>query len=389
MIITTPESDTLKPKYINDLVWRIKFSDPDTSLILLDQSEALSEKLDFADGLGNSYNSRAVIYTVRGKFDSAITYYNLAIDQFERINDPHGVAFCVGNIAVMFNFQSNFDSTMFYNLKALKIRKDNGLDKEVAKSNINLGVIYFEKGYYETSLKYYLDALGFYENMEDKTDVDYNNPGIIYGNLGNVYQELNEYAKAKQFYLSALEIFNKVGGKRELSNIYNNLGGIEKVNGDRQTALGHYKKAFSLSKEIDEKQEVLISCVNLSIFYAESKNHDSATFYIAEGLKYGKGINDKKHTIRLYISSGNILKQQGLLHKAIAQFNHALELSNEAGIIKNKGEIYLALSGIYSGLNQTARAFDYYKLYAAAKDSVLNEEKHRQITDMATKYEHC
>jgi signal transduction histidine kinase len=387
MIHNTPENDTLKPRYINDLVWRIKFSDPDTSLILLDQSEKLSKKLDFADGLGNSYNSRAVIYTVKGKFDSAMIYYNLAIEQFKRINDPHGVAFCVGNIAVMFNFQSNFDSSMFYNLKALKIRKENSLDKEVAKSNINIGVVYFEKGYFETSLKYYLDALDFYENMSDKVDVDYNNLAIVYSNLGNVYQEMAEYDNAKHFYYRALEIYMKFGDNRVLSNIYNNLGDIEKVNGDGQMALGHYKKAFSLSKEIDEKQEVLISCVNLSIFYTETKKFDSANSYIVEGLKYGEEINDKKHTIRLYISSGNILKQQGELHKAIGQFDQALALSDEAGIIKNRGEIYLALSEIYSGLNQTKKAFENYKLYAAAKDSVLNKEKHRQITDMATKYE--
>jgi len=387
MINITPEDDTLKPRYINDLVWRIKFSNPDTSLILLDRSEELSKKLNFADGLGNSYNARAVIFTVQGKFEEAMKYYRLAIEQFDRVNDPHGVAFCIGNIAVLYNFQSNFDSSIYYNLKALKIRQENNLDKEVAKSNINLGVIYFEKGYYETSLKYYLDALSFYENMPDKVDVDFTYLGTVYNNLGNVYQELGKIYKAKHFYLKALKIYTDFGDKRELSNINNNLGDIEKTNGKAEAALEHYNRAYLLSKEIDEKQEILISCVNLSKYYADIKNNDSARFYINEGLKYGKEINDKKHTIRLYINSGNIMKQKGFPYKSIEQYNKALKLSDEAGIIKNKEEIYFALSEIYSELNQSEKAYSYFKLYSAAKDSIFNKEKHRQITDMATKYE--
>lgn len=387
MIRTTPASDTLKPKYINDLVWRIKFSNPDTSLILLGQSEELSKKLDFADGLGNSFNTRAIIYTVQGNFDSALIYYHLAIEQFERINDPHGVAFCIGNIAVMFNFQSNFDSSMFYNLKALKIRKDNGLNKEVAKSNINIGVIYFDKGYYETSLKYYLDALGFYENMPDKSDVDFTYLATTYSNLGNVYQELMEFDNARQFYLNALELYTQFGDSRELSNIYDNLGNIEKEKGKDEVALGYYNKAFRLAKEIDDKQEALISCANLSTFYTGMMKYDSAGKYITKGLKYGKEINDKKHTIRLYMDLAEIQKQKARLYKAIGFYNKALGLSVDAGIIKNKDDIYLALSEIYSGLDQPVKALNYYKLHAAVKDSIFNKEKHRQIADMATKYE--
>jgi signal transduction histidine kinase len=276
---------------------------------------------------------------------------------------------------------------MFYNLKALKIRKENGLDKEVAKSNINIGVIYFDKGYYETSLKYYLDALDFYENMPDKVDVDYTYLGTTYSNLGNVYQELTEFEKAKNYYNKALKIYTDFGDSRELSNIYNNLGDIELANEKNKIALEHYNKAYSLAKEIDEKQGILISCANLSTFYVDEGKYDSAQLYINEGLKYGKEINDKKHSVRLYINLGEIEKLIGNPYKAIEFYNKALGLTTEAGIIKNKEGIYLALSKIYSDLNQTEKAFKNYKLYAAAKDSVLNEEKYRQITDMATKYE--
>ena len=91
---------------------------------MLDQSDALSTKLDFADGLGNSFNNRAIIYTVSGDFDDALKSDTEAFGRYFRSMLDQGINLAPAQFEAGFmsiaHSQEDLDKTIAAVEKALK-----------------------------------------------------------------------------------------------------------------------------------------------------------------------------------------------------------------------------------------------------------------------------
>jgi len=386
-LIKNGNDDTLKARHLNDLVWYIKFSNPDTSLILLDQSEALSKKLDFADGLGNSFNNRAIIFTVKGNYSEALKYYQLAIVQFQRNKDAEGLGFCYGNMAICFEYQSQFDSALVYNQKALEVRKKNNLEKGIAQSNINIGVIYFNKGFYRLALQHYQAALNFYENKPGKTAIDSSYLGSILNNLGNIYLELKQPEKALKYLLGSLNSYTSVADSREMAYLMNDLGQVEISVGNFKQAGRYLHQALNYSNQADDKLIKINTLQNLAVVNLNTNKPDSALFYARQGIALSGELSDKKYAVGLYHTLGLIYFGQRQFEKAIQNYQQSIKIADEAGIIKEKDVALFDLAECYAQTGNHQKANEYLKLHIAAADSVMNSEIHRQMSEMEALYE--
>ncbi len=387
LLIANGNEDTLKAKHINDLVWYLKFTNPDTCLLLLDKSESLSKKLNFADGLGNSYNNRAIIYTVSGNFSEALKYYQLAIEQFQKNRDARGVGFCFSNMAICYEYQSKFDSALLFNKKALEIRKINGLLNGIAQSNINIGVIYFNKGFYKLALKYYFDALKYYENIPEKSAIDNSYLGSIQNNIGNIYVELKDTAMAKKFFNAAFSTYQNAQDKREMGYLYNDWGDLFHLQGNYRKSIEYYRKALKLAGETNEILMKSAALLGLSTNYLSKNMPDSALFYANKGIAAVKDISNERYIIGLYLNIGTVYMKKKNWQKAIKNFKSAIESAKKAGIVKQTDEALFSMAECYSNMDSAKAANNYLRQYIVVSDSILNSDKHKQIAEMEAVYE--
>ncbi len=386
-LIANDDEDTLMAKHLNDLVWYLKFSKPDTCLLLLDKSESLSKKLDFTDGLGNSFNNRAIIYTVSGNFNKALKYYELSLEQFKKNSDPQGIGFCYSNMAICYEYQSKFDSALILNKMALDFRLKNDLVNGVAQSNINIGVIYFNKGFYKLSLKHYMDALKYYENIQNKTSIDKSYLGSIQNNIGNIYLELKRPKLAKKYFDDALLSYKNNGDKREIGYLYNDLGGLKQLQGDYQQAIKYYNKALELSSQTDEISMKTAALLGISTSFINQNVLDSAMKYANKGLNSIKNIKNDKNALGLYLNIGDIYMLNKNWTLAIQNYQHALKISDSTGIIKQTDKALFSIAECYSNIDSIYKSNYYLKQYIKVSDSILSSEKHKQITEMEALYE--
>src|SRR5687767_5288998 len=65
----------------------------------------------------------------------------------------------------------------------------------------------------------------------------------------------------------------------------------------------------------------------------------------------------------------------------------SLSLSKEFQSKPNLRYAYQTLSALYSAQRNFEKAYEYHQLFVAMKDSVLNEETARQLSELQTKYE--
>jgi tetratricopeptide (TPR) repeat protein len=102
--------------------------------------------------------------------------------------------------------------------------------------------------------------------------------------LGNVSFELSQYDEAEKNYLKTLEMAEELKSEFLMANIYNNLGAIENIRGNRLQAIAFYSKAIPLFKNISDNYGVARSYNNIGMTYADEEN------WIAADEFYGKSL---------------------------------------------------------------------------------------------------
>lgn len=102
---------------------------------------------------------------------------------------------------------------------------------------------------------------------------------------------------------------------------------------------------------------------------------------IYEELQDKKGIATNKYYI------GTVYSKQSNFSKAVIYIEESIVLANELKIYDVLKEAYLNLADTYEKNGNISKAYENYKLYSAIKDSVLNIETSKKLTETQTKYE--
>lgn len=86
------------------------------------------------------------------------------------------------------------------------------------------------------------------------------------------------------------------------------------------------------------------------------------------------------------ISLGDMELRQNKFASAENYLLQALDLSNEIGTKLHIKDVYLLLAGLYEKQEQHEKAFNYYTLFSATKDTILNQKNSKIIMEMNVKY---
>jgi len=117
--------------------------------------------------------------------------------------------------------------------------------------------------------------------------------------------------------------------------------------GDYQQSLNYYKKALEVNTTIGDKRYIATSNIYIGEVYKDLGDLETSLAHLSIGLKYAQEMDEKR-----------------LLQMAWEQF-----------------------SIIYEKLNRNKLALEAYKKSSAYKDTILDQEKAKQIIEMQTRYE--
>lgn len=200
----------------------------------------------------------------------------------------------------------------------------------------NLGTQYNKKGYPDTALKCYQEALqkarevGFTQyatvyynagNAYEKKNMPYEAVTVYkkavqikpdyqqaHNNLGKVYFTLSQYDDALTEYNNALKI------DPDFPYAYNNMGVLYNKLGRQEDAVAVYKKALSLDPKYSDVY------YNLGNIYEAKMQYDLALEAYQNALKYDPT------QVYVHNNLGTIYDKNGRLEDAIVEYKHAIKL---------------------------------------------------------------
>ena len=260
--------------------------------------------------------------------------------------------------------------------KSLEIasNQDEKSDYRLANCYYCLGLVYYEKGDYNQSLKYNLQALAKFEEQEAKISIIIS----ILNNVGNAYSKLGEFQKALDFHGKSLLVrvreFGETHPDYAMSMMH--LGNIYRHTGKNDEAQEHFEKALEILLISSEKVPgKLVTCYNnMGAFYLSMENFQKALEYLGRALPILKKMNalDKPRGAALFRQIGFAYNGLGKHDKALDFLNKAMQ--TEERIFGNRhpatattydylGRVYFMTNDLQNAEEYLFKALSIYKEY--------------------------
>ena len=195
------------------------------------------------------------------------------------------------------------------------------------------------------------------------------------------------YDKALDNHFKALKLRNEVGDKHDIAFSLTNLGNIYNDKLEYSNALNYYLQAEPMLRESGDKKAYAALISNIGVTYYYNKNLRKAIELIQKSMEVRESIGDKEGIAACYINIGNTEVEMKNYSLGISNLKKGISIGQEINSLSILMEGYEGLSTALSQTNDFKNALHYFKLLAQTKDSTLNQETNRNITELQTKYE--
>lgn len=165
--------------------------------------------------LSKSYIAYAGVLEARHEYSAAIEYLFKALEIDQELNDPYSIALTKANLCELHLLIGEYDRALTYLDDALAYYDQNQMLYETAKTRQILGKTLFAIGRRDQGISELLKAEELFEQLDNKRELS-----EIYDQLGNFYGEMQEYALAWLFqkkHSSGLKDFYNVERERALT----------------------------------------------------------------------------------------------------------------------------------------------------------------------------
>jgi tetratricopeptide (TPR) repeat protein len=373
LLISKDKLDTNKVNHLNQLAIEL-WGNLDTAIICSKSALETAKKINTGEsgigwqkGIAKSYYLLGVFSFDKGSFSDALMMNMKAFaiwEELEKTAQPAELsqikfakAKSIGEIGNAYFGQSDYPRALEFQFKALKIYEELGHEKGVGNSLGNIGNIYSDQKNYTKALEYYLKSLKVGQKLGNKYDIsiDLRNIAIVYTNMGNA-------AKSLEYSMMALVVSKELGNDLETANNLISVGSA--IQSQADSALRSGVPYIQLKEQYDKAMDYFSQSVKLQK---------------QQGNDFGLAMN--------YSNIAGIYLVQKKYNEAEHYFMQALAIDSALGSLSQIKHMHEGLSELYYQKGDYKKSILHFKLFVAAKDSLFNEEKDKEITRHEMNYE--
>ena len=302
------------------------------ALMYIDQTEKLSNQLNFTRGIADANYYKALIYSEKNDYYNAIDHFTKARNYYQSINDALSIAQVNNSIGLIEISRGNYATGLKLSLSALQIFEEQKLPEQLSIAYNNLAEAYYNTHQIDRALEYNFKALGVREQLSDSIGIKSSTK-----NIAELYSARREHRRAIEFYEKLLALINPEKDK--------------KLKGDILAKIGNE--------------------------YLQFNDYDKAAEYLVEGLKFNRTINNNDGILSALNAIANLNIKQTNIKLAEIQLDEAYQLAqnsdNKVELLKNyKLQKELdSIKGAFQGAFQWQTR--YYKLKSELEDSELSQ----------------
>jgi two-component system, NarL family, sensor kinase len=253
----------------------------------------------------------------------------------------------------------------------------------VAQLLDRLGREYRDEGDFSSAKKYYLEALFLRDSLQNVDGIATSNEA-----MGILHSMMKEHSIALKYFSKAHEQYLKAGTTVKLARSYNNIGLANMELESYPDALENLKKSLTLKyKESFSRSDISNTLNNLGLVFEHLDMNDSAISYHLKCIDIRKNLNLKEGLATSYNNLGYVYATKAEWRNALRWYSLSLPIADSLKLRLLKRKLYSNISRAYYETGDLKLAYTNLYNYDLLNDSIFNETKTRQISELQTKYE--
>jgi two-component system, NarL family, sensor kinase len=334
--------DTLRVKILTELCWEFCYNEPEKALEYGKEALEIATLLNYENGLAASNNRIGIVYDVTGKYDKALDHYKTSLKYSIKINNRKSIASVLNNIGLIYWNLGDYNIALENYFASLKVFEEINNEKGIANTLNNIGLVYWDNKQLDKALDFQTQAIEARKKINDEHGV-----GASLTNIALIYHDMKEYDKSIEYFERSIELKEKTKDEYGLGIALKGLGASYESKGNTEEALKYFSKALEIKMKVNDQYGIASTHLDMASIYIRAKKYDVAL----EHLEQAKEIGEKTNSFKL-------------LYKA-----------------------YSGMATCYNRKGDYKNAFLYQKKYSVAYDSMFNEQKSKQISELQTLYE--
>lgn len=325
---------------------------------------------------------QGVIHMVEGNINAAQSSYQKCLELSEATAYLPAQSKALKGLADLHETAGEYGKALKLYQRALEISQETGFSRSISLSYNDLGRIYDQMGAYEKGLENYLKGLKIAEES--------NHPRLAAANSGNVASihliQMN-YEKAREYANISRERYVEMGDERGEGGCLQTIGNSYYNEAKNQEALKYFLQAKDIMEEVQYKRGLSFAYFNLGKTYNQLLDLEKAIAFHQKSLKLREEMGYKMGIVASHRALGRIELESQHYKQALPHLNQALSLAKIAGDKQQTNDSYKALTEYYMQVGDFEAAFTFQQLFIETQDSLLNEDRNKQIANMQTRYE--
>ncbi|TSD67679.1 tetratricopeptide repeat protein [Inquilinus sp. KBS0705] len=349
---------------------------------------ALAEKIKWDKGRMKAEILFARISITTNDYNSAIDHCNSGLLLATRINDRASIGLLNFGFGLAYQGLREPQKALAAYTESLKYLTEKNDSPFMLNILNRIAGIYARQNNFESAIDYYLKA----KKLADKS----NNPETkAQGNyfLSGMYSRLQEYKKALYYTLEAWKYFGKGDSKSFILTMQTQIGILYDNLKDFKNAMLYFEGSLATANELKIPANIALAKNNIAWSSFEQGNYAKAYPLIKECLEIP---GDEANRQSYYNTMGCVLRDapdtllQRFGVKPADKYQQAINyflLSAKSKDLSLKSDNYRDMSIAYERMNKPAEAYNSYKQYIAARDSLKIDEFQQTASRKESQYD--
>ncbi len=351
------------------------------SLFHARQALALARRIGYARGIAWGLVYVPDTEAAEGRFDKALPDLKESMRLFDSLGDTRGMGKVHQVTGFTFLMQQQYSLSEERLLYALKIFEDLKDTFNIGETSILLGSVSNATGNREKALEYLQRALESAKIAHPSAI-----PNIM-SRIASVYTAQKQYEKAFEQGQQALAMaqHNHSFFVMQLALLF--IGRIYEATNNFPQAEAQYHYALRL---IDSSG--VINTLSLSIFqaltqlYTKQERYDEAFRLCKQVIALARTFDDTRALAGSLADIGGLYLLRGKTHEAIDSYRQALPYAEKNGQLQQLRTVANKLSEAFEQEKNYAKALEYHKLGKTYSDSILRQDRTRQVANLEANY---
>lgn len=256
------------------------------------------------------------------------------------------------------------------------------LKSEKAMAYSIQGIIFRRTGDYVGSIENYMKSKILYEKLNDSI-----NTSSLLHNIGMVHRYLKEYKKSINYYKESIRLKKRMPNQTyEIACSYNMMGVSFRSLKENDSALWYYSKAKLLFKSINKDIDIHRVNTNIAVLYSNLKEYKKALSIYDQNLVFFKKSGNEISLINTYHLLSTLYKRTKKYDVSMLYADSSLTLAKREGLNDLRSKALLRKSFLYTKVKDYKNAYEFYRRFNRASDSIFNIENVMKIQSLELNY---